>query len=65
MCYQFALLAITGVQLCGITLTVVSFFSLQPLEFCGLKNPIYLLMGTRYVYLSSSYSSRVCVHTSH
>jgi hypothetical protein len=34
-------------QVCGAAVIVVSFFSLKPLEFCGLQKPINQLLGTR------------------
>lgn len=41
----------TGLSVCGAVIIVVAFFSVKPLEFCGLKDPIQTLFGTRYIHV--------------
>jgi protein-S-isoprenylcysteine O-methyltransferase Ste14 len=35
-----------GFAMCGLALLVVAFFSVRPLEFCGMQEPIEILTGT-------------------
>ena len=39
----------SAISICGVVLIVVAFFSLKPLEFCGMQEPINALTGTRLI----------------
>ena len=39
---------IAAISILGLTLVTVAFFSVQPLEFCGIQQPLQQLTGSRY-----------------
>lgn len=51
---------VTGVGVVGVLLTAVAFFSLQPLEFFGLKEPLEQLLGTRYMNINNNHYPHDC-----
>ena len=54
LAYVHAIAPLPGICACGMVLVLVAFFSVKPLEFCGLQDPIHTLTGTRYVYWSET-----------